>query len=50
MFAYYHTSIAFVMRKMKLNKAFANSYVKYREKISGDHLVLLDKNFPSENS
>lgn len=25
------------------NKAFANSYVKYREKISGDHLVLLDK-------
>ena len=43
MAAYQYISITFVMRKKAFNKAFANSYVKYRKKNSGGHLVLLDK-------
>lgn len=44
MFTYQYTNIAFVMRKKEaFNEVFANSYVKYTEKNSGGHLVLLDK-------
>lgn len=44
MFTYQYTNITSVMRKKEgFNEVFANSYVKYREKNSGVHLVLLDK-------
>lgn len=47
MFTYQYTNITSVMRRKEgFNEVFANSYVKYREKNSGVHLVLLDKTFP----
>ena len=41
MFTYQYTNLTFLMRKKEaFNEVFTSSYVKYREKNSGGHLVL----------
>lgn len=40
---YHRRKEQIAQKKEAFNKTFANSYVKYREKNSEGHLVLLDK-------